>query len=358
MRFGRWCLCAAAFGAGCDQPQPASRPPTLDAGPRGVMTEPEEPSPVAEAEASGSEVAEVLSPETPSEKAPATATIAREGGRTIVATESKAEEILVVPTGVVWAESGSVWRASDREGEPEVVSRLVDPHGLATNGRRVYWLGDEKNEQLRLDSGEVSPLPPFYTRNLQETLAFGDALYGRSDYPVALWQIGRGVKRLPFRPEPGWHLELGLGAGKRKLFLPASEMLNDRATRWFFIRFDIGGALSTAETGSPPVRGRWAVNAAGDLAFVADDAGSVAIWPITAKTARVAFEHASVEHLCWCGTSVCTLGDGAIHRHPKRGAAVVLASDVDEGVRQLSCGFGRIGWTSHAHEGTSRIVVM
>jgi hypothetical protein len=163
---------------------------------------------------------------------------------------------------------------------------------------------------------------------------------------------------LPFGPEPGWHLRPGLGASKRKLFLPAGEMLKDSATRWFFIRFDISGTLSTAETGSPPVAGRWAVNAAGDLAFVADDAGSVAIWAVAAKTARVAFEDASVEHLCWCGASVCTLGNGAIHKHPKRGAAVMLASDVDEGVRQLSCGFGRIGWLSHTHEDTSRIVVM
>jgi hypothetical protein len=286
------------------------------------------------------------------------ATLTRENGRMIVSTESKAEEILAVPRGVMWAESShAVWRAVRGDTEPQVVSRLVDPHGLATDGRRVVWLGYEKNEQIRIADGEITPLPPIGLRAQQETLAFGGALYGRTYHPVQLVQIGRGVTILPFKPDPSWSVSRGLGAGNRKLFVPALRREPDGSVVSFFIRFDPAGAMTTLPTDKPAAAGTWSVNAAGDLAFLSDELGTVSFWPAGAKTARMAFVDTTVEQLCWCDRDICSLGGGAIRRHPKRGGPILLAEDAGHALR-MSCGFGQIAWSADVSEGTSRITVI
>jgi hypothetical protein len=287
-------------------------------------------------------------PEAPPDVAP-TPAIVREPGRTTVSTGSPAKEILVVPSGVVWTESGSVWAALDADFEPRVVSGVADPHGLATDGTTVYWLGAETNERWDIRSDTVSPLPGFGAQAQQQALAFGDVLFAWGQ-PDALWRYdGKHVQRVPFLPRRTWRVLPGFAASRRRVVLAVADV----DAGFLFARVDMLGRASTVPTDILPRPGRWAVDTTGKLAFVAVERGTVVVEQ--AKKRRT-IEGLAVELVCWCGTDVCTVAGGTLHRH-QGATTTVLAENVGPAT-DLACGFDRVAWMTPKGDDASTIVLL
>jgi hypothetical protein len=283
------------------------------------------------------------------------ATLVREADSVSVYTRSRAEEILLVSTGLVWIEPGEVWGAFAEDDEPRIVSRLADPHSLTTNGRSVFWIGEERSEQLNLANGEVSPLPRFAGQGQQEALAFGDALYGRS-LRGGLWRIDSRVTRLPFHADPSLSFLFGFQAGGRALFLPARRRVSAGGVEVVFVRYTVGAKASVIAVDGFPHPGRWAVGARGDLAFVANDARAIAILGAKESSPHLVLEDAGAELLCWCGRDLCTFDDATFRRRSLRPRSdAVLATGIDA-VRMMTCTDDRIAWLSDDNQHGSRLV--
>ena len=272
---------------------------------------------------------------------PAAITLTRADGRTTIELEEPLEELLAVPGGVVWTQSGEVWAAFDAAGDPTRLAALTDPHGLATDGHAVFWVGDRDNGRWDLAKGELSSWPVFAGPGEQAALAFGDVLYGRDSH--GLWRLdGTSARRLPFRFEPRWRVLPGLGAGKDRVVVPVLAAGPDGA-RMQYVRVRGSGKHTIIATKRRPARGGWAVNGAGDLAFVHDGAGGVAVVEAGRDTARVVLAAPGVALLCWCGRDLCTVANGQLRRH--EGSTIEPIADPGE-VAQLSCTAERAAWSS------------
>jgi hypothetical protein len=282
--------------------------------------------------------------------------VSREADRLVVTSGSLIEEVLIVPSGLVWTRSSEVWGLFG-EDEPRVLSSIVDPHSLVTDGKTVYWLGHEKNQAFDLGEMTLTTLSPFDRRSQQATLAFGDALYGRS-WSGSLWLYENGrVRELPFRADPSWFKIPGLGAGGRRLFLPAAKRTESNDVESFIMRIDRKGIDATIAVARVPRLGRWDVSRTGDLAYVSDKAGTVMLLTANAKKPIAFLEGHAVESLCWCGHNVCAISDGNIYRHRAGEASMVLVPRVGP-VSSLSCGHGRLAWLAEGAERTATVIVI
>jgi hypothetical protein len=282
-----------------------------------------------------------------------TPVVVREAGRTTVSAAAHIEDLAVARAGFAWVESSSVRALLDVDEAPRVVATLVDPHGLASDGERLCWLGDEVNGCHDLSRDVAIPLARVAGPGDQEALAFGDVLYARSR-PDALWRIeGNHVERLPFHPDPAWRLEPGLGAAANVVIVAAIE---PRRAKGWFARVPVRGKVTTIAASVRPREGRWAVDGRGALAMVAD-AGAVVIVDPGKTTPRIAAHQAEVHWLCWCGADVCTIAGGVLRRHPAGRQPVSLAEDLGD-VMRMSCGFGRIAWIERTGDATARIVAI
>jgi hypothetical protein len=322
----------ASWGA-CNEPQPVPDPPHVD----------EEPA---------TKQAPAVAPAVVKPAAPPTPVVVREAGRTIVSAAAPIEDLAALRPGFAWIEDSSVRALLDTDEAPRVLATIVDPHGLASNGERVCWLGDEKNGCHDLARDVAIPLPRVAGPGDQEALAFGDVLYARSR-PDALWRFdGDHVARLPFHPDPTWKLLPGLGAGSKVAIVAAIE---PRAKQGWFVRVPVRGKVTTIAAPVLPREGKWAVDGRGMLAFVAAD--DVMIVDPGKTTPRVAVKQADVQQLCWCGADVCTIAGGMVRRHPVGGEPVSLAESLGD-VVHLSCGFGRVAWSERTGDAVTRIVAI
>ena len=282
--------------------------------------------------------------------------VSREADRLVVTSGSLIEEVLIVPSGLLWTRSSEVWGLFG-EDEPRLLSSIVDPYSLVTDGKTVYWLGHEKNQAFDLEEMTLTRLSPFDRRSEQAALAFDGALYGCSR-SGSLWQYDNGrVRELPFRPHPPWFKIPGLRAGGRRLFLPAVKRTESNEVEAFILRIDPKGKSATVPVASVPLLARWDVSRTGDLAYVSDKAGTVMLLPADAKEPVAFIEGQAVETLCWCGPDVCAISDGSIHRHRSGEAPIVLARHVGL-VSSLSCGHGRLAWLVEGADRTSTVVVI
>ncbi|MEM6993627.1 MAG: hypothetical protein AAF721_24145 [Myxococcota bacterium] len=277
-------------------------------------------------------------PETaPAPIPPAQPTMTRAGARTVVTIPETPEDILAVPGGVVWTQSGEVWAAFDDADAPTKLSALVDPHGLATDGVTVWWLGDTENGRWDLKVRTHATWRTFGRAGEQAAVAYGDAVYGRGT--GALWRFeGQSARRIPFRFDAQWRALAGLGAGHDRVVFPVLARLPDRIAK-LYVRVRGSGKSATFETRVRPKPGRWAVNRAGDLAFLRK--GEVALVRASAKTPKVALSDPDVRLLCWCGDRLCTVAHGVLRRHVKK--EVEPVAEVGEAER-LSCGTDRFAW--------------
>ncbi len=282
--------------------------------------------------------------------------VVRESGRTTVLAAAEIEHLAVARRGFAWVEGGSVRALLDGDESPRVLATIVDPHGLASDGDQVCWLGDETNGCHDLTRDVAIPLPRVAGPGDQEALAFGDVLYARSR-PDGLWRIeGEHVERLRLRLDSEWRLLPGLGAASKVAFVVAIE---PRAAKWWFVRVPVRGKAERIAAPRATREGRWAVDGRGALAWIGDGGGVMVVDP-GRVTARVAV-HANadltdVQRLCWCGADVCTIAGGVLWRHTAGGEAVKLAEGVGE-VGRVSCGFGRAAWTERGG-GVGRLVAI
>jgi len=297
------------------------------------------------------------------ESAPVQSAIERAEGRVVVTTTASAEEILLVPGGVVWTEGGDVRAVFADDDAPRVLATLTDPHALATDGRSVVWLGDQDNGRYELATASVTALPEVAGPGQQEGLAFGDALYARSR-PDALWRIdGVGGKRplsvvrLPFHPDAAWKLVPGFAAAKRVLYVPVA----DRSARgqYALVRFATAGKSTAIPLQRLPAPFTWSVDADGDVVLVADDRGTIARIGVRERDASVLFVHPGAEQVCWCGADVCmfTATGHVARRGPSTAEARPVADDA-EGALAIACGRDRVAWTSAREPDGSRITVV
>lgn len=325
-------LAFAIFGA-CAEPQPVPGPP------REIETVAPTPAPD-------------VAPEVVKATPPPTPVVVREAGRTVVSAAAPIEDLVALRSGFAWIEDGSVRVLTDAEEAPRVLATIVDPHGLASNGDRVCWLGDEKNGCHDLAKDVAIALPRVGGPGDQEALAFGDVLYARSR-PDAVWRFdGERVVRLPFHPDPTWKLMPGLGAGSKVAILPA---IDPKAGKSWLVRVPARGKVSTIAVPTPPRASQWAVDTRGVIAFV--DGGEVKIADPGKTTPRTFAQQVDVQQLCWCGPEVCTIARGVLRRHPARGEPASLATDVGD-VARLSCGYGRIAWSERTGDTVKQIVAI
>ncbi len=253
-----------------------------------------------------------------------------------------------MPGGVVWTESGEILGLL---GDDPVASlaKTVDPHSLVTDGRRLFWLGHERNGWRDLVTAEVGRLPAAGDPAGQEALAYGDGLYARSR-PDGLWRLDlQDARRMPFHPDPSWRLLPGLTAGDHTVALPAA-IPGAGAPQFRFVRIDRRNRVATAATTILPRLGSWAIGGAGDLAFIADAHGTVAVWKASEPNPKPAFVQAGSRMLCWCDGAVCTFGE-AVRRHPTGAAAQLIATELGSFSR-ISCDDDRVAWKSEQGDGS------
>jgi hypothetical protein len=268
--------------------------------------------------------------------------LSRHHGATTIHTVDAIEELVLVADGVVWTEPGVVWAALDDDEAPRTIAELTDPHGLATDGTTVFWLGEPDNGAFDTASETRSRIPPIGPPPQQNALAWSEALFGRSD-PDGFWRYeGIHVERIPVRLDPAIRLRAGFAAGGDRVFVPALELKAGTVVHWI-LRIDRRGTTTRVATTVAPTGGRWAVSAGGELAFQADRSGTVARLPTGAKAARTDFVRPGLERLCWCGATLCTLAEGTLRRHPRRGAPVDLQGGID-GATHLACRGDRVAW--------------
>ncbi len=322
-----------ASWSACAEPQPLPDPP------REIATAAPKQAP---------DVAPTVARPTP----PPAPVVVRDATRTTMTATAPIEDLAVVRSGFAWIEDSGVRVLLDADAAPRVIATTVDPHGLASDGERICWLGDEHNGCHDLAKDVAVPLPRVAGPGEQEALAFGDVLHARSR-PDALWRFeGDRVARMSFHPDPAWKLLPGLGAGPKVAFVPAIE---PQGRKWWLVRVPARGKAATIAVPKPLGEGRWAVDARGAVALVGDGDDIMLVDP--GKTTPRAFaKQADVQRLCWCGAEVCTISGGVLRRHPARGEPSTLAEGLGEALR-LSCGFGRIAWTERTGE-TARIVAI
>lgn len=337
----RIALCAAILALGCAEPRPPVKAsPPEQPGPSLSPDTPEAPAAI-----SGPEP-----PVAPAEpKLPPAVGVIRTDGRTRVALTRPLEELLAIPGGVAWTQSGGVWVLLDDADTPTQVAELTDPHGLTTDGQTLYWVGDTENGQWDLASRELTSWPVFAGPSAQAGLAFGDALYAQDRMGVWRYQ-GPAARRLPFRIDANWRV-LGFRAGADHVFFGVAAM-DPQAGGGFqvhkqYVRVRKSGKKTVIPTGLKPFRHRWAVSPEGDLAFIRDSTGAIARLKPNRKTAKVLFEEPGVTTLCFCGPYLCTVAGGTLRRHAD-GSVETLAEPGD--VTALSCTADRVAWSGSVDE--------
>ena len=330
----RVAICAAAFLLGCGPQSPSitalspeQAPPTESAGPEPPDPEPPEPEPE------------------PEQPPPPEIRVTRADERTEILLVDPAEELLAIPDGVAWTQSGEVWVLLDDAEAPTTVGRTIDPHGLTTDGQMLYWIGYEENGRWNRETGEVESWRRFASVNEQAGLAFGDALYGQDR--MSLWHIGEAhVQRIRFEMERTWRIQ-GFRAGKDRLFLGVTAVDFDgpkeSRVSYQYLRVRKSGKHTVIPTGAKPFPRIWAVNAAGDLAFIEDRAGHVYVVRANRDTPKLALTEPGVDTVCFCGSKLCTVAEGVLRRHFKT-SAETIAEPGD--VKLLSCTADRVAWAS------------
>lgn len=290
----------------------------------------------------------------PAQKPPAAAvptepTVDSEREHVVVVGARDLEDVVVLPDGAAFTTGGEIWTiAADGSNLKKRVT-TVDPHGLATDGTRLYWLGHERNGTLELGSDEVEFLPRIGQPGTQHRLAFGDVLYGLT-FEGALWRFaGGGVTRVHTRLEPGSRTLSGFAAGKRVVVLAALRREGGRMspTLW---RVRVGGKGHAIATGAARSGRRWSVNPRGDVLLA--EGGVVKRRDLSAKSSRKLFDEPGVGAVCWCGPHVCTFVPEANEvRLHRRGAAEAstLATDMGE-LRRVSCNARHVAWTTAGDE--------
>ncbi len=311
---------------------------------------PPEPQPgatVVEAPADLAQPPTVLPPDVgavpePDPEPPAELGAQRLDDRTVIAGPDGIEEVAVIPDGVAFTISSDIWVAPADGGELRTVATTVDPHGLATDGRWLYWLGHEKNGRLELATGKEQRRPRFAVPSAQVDLAMGDVPYGL-DIDGRVWRIeGNHLERVDLRTEPDVKASSAIGAGKRVVVVVVFDFAS-RAT--FLWRVRLGGKGHRIDTRQ--FRGRfWSVDAKGRLVFVRG--GDVMRLDPKSTTPKRLFTVAKLTALCWCGSAVCTFSedDDQILRHrPGASEPEVLVRGLGP-VHRISCSDERVAWTA------------
>jgi hypothetical protein len=315
-------------------------------------TDPAPAEPAGSGEAAPARPPEPAPPPPPDERAsppvePEVPTVARAHDRTVIASPVAIEALVPIPDGIAFALGGEVWAYAADEGALRKLATTVDPHGLVTDGKWLYWLGHERNGKLELATGQTATLASLGAPGEQEDLAVGDVLYGRSG-AKAVWRFeGNGVRRIDVRPDRTWRALPGLGAGERVVVLP----MMDTATRpptSFILRLRVGGRSTKIAVEGIPQPLRWSVSRTGSLVFVAERGTAVMRQDATAAKARKAFDEPGVVAVCWCGDDVCTVDadDDVVRRHRRGSAdAEIMARDVGS-VGRLGCDERRVVWST------------
>ena len=273
----------------------------------------------------------------------------------VVVAPSAFEEALVVPGGVAFVQSEQIWIASRANEEVRMLEDPIDPHGLATDGSQLYWLGHERNGQIELASGEKGRFVRIAPPGRQRDLAFGDVAYGVTDRGQ-VWRVdGMHVSRVDTHMDRQWQsLPVGFGAGDHVVVLPLRDVARGETFLW---RARVGGKGVRVETKRvQPVF--WSVRADGTLLFVRGEQ----VFRLGAKSnkPRLMFEEPRVSAVCWCGKSVCTFvessGELRIHR---KGATETrpLAPGLETPIR-VSCDAEHVAWRVATGEGTHRLGVI
>jgi hypothetical protein len=283
-------------------------------------------------------------------------TVARAHDRTVIASPITIEALVPIPEGIAFAQGGEIWALAADEGTLRKLATTVDPHGLVTDGRWLYWLGHERNGKLELATGQVEPLASFGAPGEQVDLAIGDVLYGRSG-SNAVWRFeGNGIHRIDVRPDRTWRALPGLGAAERVVYLPMIDTAA-RPLTFFILRLHVGGRSTRIPVEGAPQPLRWSVSRTGSLVLIGEQGTAVMRLDGKATKPRKAFDEPGVSAVCWCGDDVCTVDedDGVVRRHRRGSAdAEVLARDVGP-VARLGCDERRVAWSTaddgeHAHE--------
>lgn len=288
--------------------------------------------------------------------------IQRSDGRIVVTTAANAEEILLVPGGIVWTQDGEVRAAFAADEAPQILATLTDPHGLTTDGKSVMWLGDDENGRYELATKNVSALPEVAGPGEQEDLAFADALYVRSR-PDAMWRIdgvggtrAMSVVRLRFRPDPSWKLLPGFAAAKQMLYLPAADRT---AKAHLLVRLASSGKTTAIPLQQRPAPFTWSVAANGDVVLVADDQGTISRIGARERKPREMFVHPGATHVCWCGTDICMFtADGHVARRASSAPEARVVADDARGATTIACDRDRVAWASKVEPAGSRITVV
>lgn len=163
---------------------------------------------------------------------------------------------------------------------------------------------------------------------------------------MGVWRFsGRDARRLPLRIQQGWRV-LGFRAGRDTVVLGVIAMERQPGglkAHKQYVRARGPGNPTIISTRSKPSRGRWDVNAAGDLAFIQDSAGVVAVLKAKRKTAEAALTEPGVRTLCFCGPDLCTVAEGVLRRHTE--AAVGRVAEVGD-VGVLSSTAESVAWSA------------
>ena len=336
-----FCAVALLLGCGPQSHATSTPPPTRPPPP----TDPAEPEPAPEPQPT---------PE-PEPPAPRELRVVRTEGRTEILLVDPLEELLALPGGVAWTQSGEVWVLLDDAEVPAVVGKTIDPHGLTTDGRTLYWVGFEENGLWNRETGETRGWPRFAGVNEQTALAFGDALYCQDR--MSLWRFGeRHIRRINF--EMGtWNIH-GFRAGKDRMFLAVTAIDRDAPKEsrisYEYVRVRTSGKHTAVPSLGQPIWRRWDVNPAGDLAFISDSSGTVSLMRANRETPTVAFTQPGAEALCFCGADLCTVAEGSLDRH-RRGAVQHIANPGD--LDLLACSGDRVAWAGPG-DGRSQITVV
>lgn len=271
--------------------------------------------------------------------------VTRADDRTEILLVDPLEELLALSDGIAWTVNGEVWVFLDDAEAPAMVNASTDPHGLTTDGKDLYWIGYEENGHWSRETGDVDSWRRFAGVNEQERLAFGDVLYGQDR--MSLWRLPEGhLRRVPFNLERTWKI-LAFGAGKDHAFLGVTAFdvsdPEDKRAWYQYVRVRKSGKHTIIPTRRKPHRRSWDVNAAGDLVFIEDGAGTVSLLRANRDTPKLALTEPGVDTVCFCGSKLCTVAEGVLRRHFKT-SAETIAEPGD--VKLLSCTADRVAWAS------------
>ncbi len=340
----RWlwrCLVALAAGQACGPPSPTpetavatgAAQPSVD--PLDIPSQFEAP-----AEPSGRESPAPLPPQSAAPTVrPETLEIAKDRDSFVLTASHPVGGLALLPDGLALVHGGSLWLASTETRELTEIDAGVDPHALASDGRWLYWLGDERNGKLNLSTHETDFLPRFGRPQSQQGLAAGDALYGLG----ADGEVFRLDKLHPRLANPGdrrWQTMGGIQAGDHIFAFSAIDRVEMEAFLWR--REDRRKGLRV----EADLRHRHAWSLAHDGRLVFFRGEQVMLLSRRAKSPRPLFDKADLSGLCWCGKDVCGVSESAAELRLRAGESdpKVIATGVGR-IEQLRCDAEKVAWT-------------